>query len=127
MPIPDGLPALDFSVRVDATRSTVVLGGELDLETACLLAGVVDGQIAQGRVRLRVDLAHVRFMDLDGFDALQGAHRRLAARGGGLVLANAGPLVACLARVSGAEHLLEGSSVVQGAGPPGATAVEVGT
>jgi anti-anti-sigma factor len=100
-------PELEFSVRMDARSSTVVLRGELDGETSCLVAGVVDAQIGHGHVHLRVDVGEVAFIDLDGFDALREADDRLRDHGGGLVVVRWGRIVECLAAVSGAEHLLD--------------------
>ncbi len=101
--------ALLLHVTMDTVASTVALRGDLDFETAELLRTAVERQVAQDHVELVVDLAGLEFFDLAGLDALRDAQRRAQARGGRLVVVNHDGFFARVARLCGAESLLDGS------------------
>jgi stage II sporulation protein AA (anti-sigma F factor antagonist) len=67
------------------------LYGELDALACPRVRLAIDAQVAAGVQRLVLDLAHVRFVDSTGLDALFRAARALSKRGGGLALARPSP------------------------------------
>jgi anti-anti-sigma factor len=107
--------ALLLHVSMDTVASTVFLHGELDAETAGLLDRAVERQVAEDHVELVVDVAGLAFFDLAGLDALQAAQRRARAGGGRLVVVNHDAFFARVARLCGAESLLDGSPDASGA------------
>ncbi|WP_298459003.1 STAS domain-containing protein [uncultured Cellulomonas sp.] len=108
IPVDDsGEPTLTFSVTADPV-STIHLGGELDAATGPAVGGVVEEQVAQGHLDLRLDVAGLTFVDLAGFDCLRDLHRRLCARGGGLRVHGYDRLFAEVARICGLDDLLDG-------------------
>jgi anti-sigma B factor antagonist len=71
-----------FSLEITADedgRSTVSVGGELDLATAEQFTSTVRSALAEGAVR--IDLAEVSFMDSAGVRALNTALREAAENG----------------------------------------------
>ncbi|GAB7193187.1 hypothetical protein NUM3379_38960 [Kineococcus sp. NUM-3379] len=99
-------PALRCSVDMDTTRSTVCLTGELDAETAPLLEAVVEGQLQQGHVDIRLDVSGLIFCGVRGLDAMVAAQQRLRAAGGELTLLRPSPFLERVARLCGAGVLL---------------------
>ena len=81
---------LTFSVDTDSSR--ILLRGELDEDTAALLACVVDREVARARTDLCLDLAELAFFDLRGFAAVCSARAAVQATGGRLRITNASDL-----------------------------------
>jgi anti-anti-sigma factor len=119
---PGELSVPPFSVELDDLRRRVRLRGELDEDTAAVVACVIDGQIARGTVDVCVDLAELVFFDLRGFRALWSANERLRAAGGGLRVVNPSPLFSTVATWWGAPELIERSAVLPTPRSPGASA-----
>lgn len=86
----------DFAV--DAVRQGPVdrvrVRGELDMATALLLGGVLDGVYGHRPDQVEIDLSGVTFVDTQGLTMLVAAHRGLAGRGGRLVLRDPSPVAA---------------------------------
>jgi anti-anti-sigma regulatory factor len=110
---------LDFALRVggaDSERVIFFLAGHL-LASVCpgfenFTRSCIDG----GTRRLRLDLADLRSLDLDGVNALLSVHERLAFSGGRLVLTNANAQVMAVLRLFAQPLLASETSVVLGAG-----------
>ena len=82
--------ALEFSIedrRIDADTHVLVVTGELDLFTAPEFKERVMAPIAADVARVVVDLSSASFIDSSSLGVLIGAHRRLRARGGRLMVA----------------------------------------
>ena len=105
-----GAPVLEFSVQADTTTSTIGLRGELDADTAPVLAQAVDRELARQHVDVLVDLSDLVFFDLAGVDALAAAQQRLQHAGGRLRVVNYGDVFASVVEVCGAQSLLGGSA-----------------
>ena len=90
------------SLNSSATISPV---GEIDLDTVGLLSASLADTIASGADRVVVDFAHVTYIDSAGLGALVGAHRRLRAAGGALVLRCEQPRVLRLLTITGLTKL----------------------
>jgi anti-sigma B factor antagonist len=82
--------AIEFGIRdraVDASTHVVSVSGEVDLFTAPEFKQRVMAPIAAGADHVIVDLMETTFIDSSSLGALIGAHRRLKARGGRLIVA----------------------------------------
>jgi anti-sigma B factor antagonist len=97
-----------FSLEVTADkhgRSTVSVGGELDLATAEQFTTTVCSALAGGAVR--IDLAEVSFMDSAGVRALNTALREAAEHGHELLVSDRmQPAVAQILDLTGMSGLL---------------------
>jgi anti-sigma B factor antagonist len=81
--------AIEFRIddeAVDATTHVVAVTGEVDLFTAPEFKQRIAAPIDEGRKRVIVDLSDVTFIDSSSLGVLIGAHKRLALRGGSLVI-----------------------------------------
>lgn len=76
--------------RLQGRTLVASIAGEFDLNIADRVRGALDTAIdANPEVRrMIVDMGSVSFIDSSGAGVLFGRHKRLAARGGGLVIAN---------------------------------------
>jgi anti-sigma B factor antagonist len=90
------------SLNSSATISPV---GEIDLDTVSLLSASLADTIASGADRVVVDFAHVTYIDSAGLGALVGAHKKLRAAGGTLVLRCEQPRVMRLLTITGLTKL----------------------
>lgn len=88
------------TVPVDDQTAVVVLGGELDLWSAPQLKRALTKLLDEGRKRLVLDLAQVRFMDSTALGVLVGVDRRLA-NDERLALAQAGDEVLRMFEITG--------------------------
>jgi anti-sigma B factor antagonist len=82
--------AIDFGISdraVDADTHVVSVSGEVDLFTAPEFKQRVMAPIAAGVDHVIVDLMNTTFIDSSSLGVLIGAHRRLKARGGRLIVA----------------------------------------
>ena len=82
--------AIDFGIRDRAVGSDthiVSVTGEVDLFTAPEFKQRVMAPIAAGVDHVIVDLMETTFIDSSSLGVLIGAHRRLKARGGTLIVA----------------------------------------
>ena len=82
--------AIEFSIddrRLDDDTHVIAVAGEVDLFTAPEFKERVMAPIAAGVERVVVDLSDASFIDSSSLGVLIGAHRRLRARGGRLMVA----------------------------------------
>jgi anti-sigma B factor antagonist len=82
--------AIEFSIedrQVGGKAHVVTVAGEVDLFTAPEFKQRVMSPIAAGIEHVIVDLTRTTFIDSSSLGVLIGAHRRLKARGGRLVVA----------------------------------------
>jgi anti-sigma B factor antagonist len=96
--------ALEFAIedrRVGEDTHVVAVRGEIDLFTAPAFKQHVMAPVAAGRDRVIVDLTETTFIDSSSLGVLIGAHRRLKARGGRLLVACATEAVVKTFRVTG--------------------------
>lgn len=113
-PLPRPRPAGDGP----APRARLALAAAPGDGAPAPLADRLDGLVRAGHRTIEVDLAEVPRLPLAALHLLLDTDRRLRARGGRLVLVNAGARVQRLLATSSTWHLAEG-------GPP-ATASSVG-
>lgn len=88
------------------SSATLVVGGEIDLATAPALREQLLGLVGEGYEHIEVDLDGVDFCDSTGLGVFVGAHRRLRAIDGTLVLTHAQRSVRHLFEVSGLDQVL---------------------
>ena len=82
--------AIEFEItdrKVDDDTHVVAVSGEIDLFTAPEFKQRMSDLIDAGRSRVVVDLSETTFIDSSSLGVLIGAHRRLKARDGRLVVA----------------------------------------
>jgi anti-sigma B factor antagonist len=72
--------------RAEPAHVRLCVTGELDLASAKAFATCVEGQIAEGRRQVHLDLAGVSFVDATGLSVLVQAHQRLLELRGSLIL-----------------------------------------
>lgn len=84
-----------FSANIEANNGTVtvVLIGELDMDTARELNCVLDGLIEQGPDEVILDFSGLSFIDSSGIAALISAQKQLNAQGRKLGVRSPSPLV----------------------------------
>ncbi|MGW0662591.1 anti-sigma factor antagonist [Streptodolium elevatio] len=98
-----------FTVRVTVPapdRARVHVGGEIDMDSGPRIEDLMVRQIADGRVRIEVDLGSVEFMDSSGIHMLLRVRRQAQDAGGGLDVLAAGPRVVRLLEVTGLTEIL---------------------
>ena len=95
---------------VDAETYAVEPHGELDIATSPDLAAALDGAIESGRRFVLLDLGEVWFVDASTLRVMLRAHRRLAKRGGRLVIVCSDPLVARVFEITGLLYVLSVTS-----------------
>jgi anti-sigma B factor antagonist len=96
--------AIDFGISdraVDADTHIVSVSGEVDLFTAPEFKKRVMAPIAAGVDHVIVDLMKTTFIDSSSLGVLIGAHRRLKARGGRLIVACDGEAIVKTFRITG--------------------------
>lgn len=77
---------MDLTVSTSDTGgvAVVTVGGEVDVYTAPQLRSALDEQIAEGRVRLVIDLDGVSFLDSTGLGVLVGRLKLVRKQSGWL-------------------------------------------
>jgi anti-anti-sigma factor len=83
------------------TASRLILAGDLDMATAPLLDRAVDVLVRQGKTKLEIDFAEVRFIDSKGLAILVSASRKLGSDGPSLVLSGLTPSLMRIFEVTG--------------------------
>ena len=78
-------------VTREGDRTIVALRGEVDMNVAPTLRGVLETLVADGDVHLVLDLAALAFIDSSGLSAFVAAHRAARAAGGDIRLRSARP------------------------------------
>jgi anti-sigma B factor antagonist len=105
-PVPR-LPSMLSRIDIVTQDSSATISpvGEIDLDTVGLLSASLSDTIAAGADRVVVDFAHVTYIDSAGLGALVGAHKKLRAAGGALVLLCEHPRVMRLFKITGLTKL----------------------
>ena len=80
---------------------SVVVRGEIDMQTAPQLEGVLDEVIAKGALLVTLDLEQVDFLDSSGLRVILGASNKLADREGQLLLEGASSAVERVLELTG--------------------------
>ncbi len=109
---------LKVSIRSQAGRTVMSVGGEIDLYTAPRLHGeLVTALSGGGPVQIVVDMSGVEFCDSTGMNVLLAAQRRAREQGGDLELASPRPAIRKILQVTGLESVftvLEDPAAVAG-------------
>ena len=98
---------MDYQIHTDGPVSIVELTGDLDVAGAPTLQNALQEIIDSGGQHVVVDLGAVPFMDSSGLGVLVAAHRRMAAVGGRLALANPGPALQKVFQLTRTNRLFE--------------------
>jgi anti-sigma B factor antagonist len=102
--------AIEFGITdraVDATTHVVSVSGEIDLFTAPEFKQRVTAPIAAGVDNVIVDLMETTFIDSSSLGVLIGAHRRLKARGGRLLVACEAESIVKTFRITGLDGVFQ--------------------
>lgn len=105
---------LDIQVAYRDGTLTVVLAGEIDLESVPLMHQAVQEADAPWGTHVVVELSGVTFMDSTGIRALLACYERAQERGGSLSVTGAHDLVERILHLSGVLSLFRPA-------PPGST------
>jgi anti-sigma B factor antagonist len=100
--------AIEFSIqdrRIDGKAHIVAVSGEVDLFTAPEFKQRVTAPIGAGIDCVIVDLTATTFIDSSSLGVLIGAHRRLKARGGRLIVACDGEAILKTFRITGLDSV----------------------
>jgi anti-sigma B factor antagonist len=84
----------------------ILVHGELDIATAPRLAGLLT-RLRERRHPVVLDLSEVAFMDSSGLNVLLDAHAHSRRDGWSFRIRRASPRVARIARLAGADELLD--------------------
>ena len=117
--------AIEFGIKdraVGPKTHVVEVTGEVDLFTAPTFKQRVRAPIAAGIEQLVVDLTGATFVDSSSLGVLIGAHRRLKARGGRLVVACDSEVIVKTFRITGLDGVFRLVDSVQAALGEGAEA-----
>jgi anti-sigma B factor antagonist len=82
---------MDYRTRTENSITVLELSGDLDVSSAPILQTALQEIMDAGGKQVVVELSNVPFMDSSGLGVLVAAHRRMAAIGGTLALANPAP------------------------------------
>ena len=102
--------AIEFAIKdrpVDGNTHVVSVTGEVDLFTAPEFKQRVTAPIAAGVDHVIVDLMDTTFIDSSSLGVLIGAHRRLKARGGGLIVACDAESIVKTFRITGLDGVFQ--------------------
>lgn len=98
---------MEFTTRPVGDLVAVIEGtGRLNMLAAPLLRAAVSSAIAEGRVRVVVNLAHVDFMDSSGLGALISGLKSARQAGGDLRIAAPNPQVSMVLQLSNLDRVL---------------------
>jgi len=88
------------------TTAVLTPVGRLTMTAAGIFTAAVERTLAQGHVRVVVDLAETTFLDSSGLGALVGGLRRARERGGDLRIARAGEQVRAVLTLTTMDRVL---------------------
>jgi anti-anti-sigma factor len=97
---------LSIATRVDLGVARVQLAGELDVNTAPLVADQLTRLVAEGVTSVVVDVANLTFVDSTGLRAILAGREKLQAEGASLVLEGASGVVERVLDMTGLRGLL---------------------
>lgn len=92
-------------VRHKSDVTVVAVDGSLDALTAPDLARAIVDEIAEGRVKLVVDLTAVEFMSSAGLRTLLGGVKESRGHGGDLRIASTNPGIDRVLKISGFDNV----------------------
>ncbi len=95
---------LAITVDRDGETTTIVVAGEVDLETSAALSDALDEVVTARRITL--DLTEVAYMDSTGLRAILVAKDDIERAGGTLEVSAASKIVSRLIEISGVGGLL---------------------
>ncbi|MET9437136.1 STAS domain-containing protein [Streptomyces sp. NPDC006551] len=105
----DAPPVLKTAITRSGPRATVVVAGEIDIDTAAQLRHALGAALSESASRVDVDFAGVDFCDCSGLAVLLWAGRQARARGAALRVVNVtSPLVERLFHTTGTAGILLG-------------------
>jgi anti-sigma B factor antagonist len=102
--------AIEFRIddeSVDADTHVVAVTGEVDLFTVPEFKERIAAPIDAGKHRIVVDLSAVTFIDSSSLGVLIGAHKRLALRGGALVIVCHDRAIVNTFKITGLDEVFE--------------------
>ena len=107
-PLPADIPftELDIAVWSEAQNTVVTLTGELDVETARILASRLAMLHENSRRRLIIDISALTFCDCSGLGALVRADRRAVEAGGWVRLCGTSESVQRIIGITGVQSVL---------------------
>jgi anti-sigma B factor antagonist len=103
---PDARRATLVTIGQDRSRALLRAAGEWDLANAEQLGELLDEQVRAGRRLVRLDVSAVTFIDCACLEVLTGAHRRLLAARGTLVLTGVPARMSRLLHAAGLDGVL---------------------
>ncbi|KAF4406557.1 STAS domain-containing protein [Streptomyces lycii] len=106
------LTSLKFHRRDRGSRATITLAGELDLETAHSVRGVIDNCLGDGIRTVDIDLTLLTFCDVSGLNAFLAASQRTTTVGGTLCLRHPSPMLTRLLNLTATGFLLDDRPLV---------------
>ena len=100
-------PSLLRIDRADSSEAAVlVLGGEIDLSSAHLLADGIEAAVDQGWQRVVLDFGAITFVNSTGLGVMVAATKRLRADGGDLVARSFRGIPAAALAITGLDQFL---------------------
>ena len=105
-PLSTGTNSLAFSVSREADHAVLSVTGNVDAGTEQRFRDALASVLANGVVRIVVDLSRVAFMSSAGIGVLMGVRRVLADAGGSLVLAAPHGEVAQVLSITGVAEVI---------------------
>ncbi len=98
---------MQVSRRAEGAAEIVTLSGTLDASVAPEVRDQLKRIVAEGRVRLVLDLANVNFIDSSGLSALVTAFKAARAAGGDVALANLTPAVRSIVELTRLHRIMD--------------------
>jgi anti-anti-sigma factor len=102
-----GERGLELVRHVDGSRTTLVLDGDLDVQSAPLVQQAVAAAVREGAGDVVVDLRNVSFIDSSGLGVLIACHKRARRESCRLVLRAPSHRVARLLAVTTLDRVLD--------------------
>ncbi|QAY69068.1 STAS domain-containing protein [Xylanimonas protaetiae] len=107
---------MDFQELDEDGFVAIVPRGRLDLITAPPVKARIDDLVREGRSRIVVDLGEVDSVDSSGLGALVGGLKSARQAGGDLRIAQAGPQVLAVLKLTNLDRILAPYDTVEEAG-----------
>jgi anti-sigma B factor antagonist len=92
---------VDVTARTEGGVSILGVSGELDLYTSPKLKAAIEGQLAQGSIRLILNLLNTTYLDSTALSILSEAHREVRRRQGNMGLVFQQPQVTRIFAITG--------------------------
>ena len=105
---------LETHLYRNGSRRTLFVTGELDVATASVLVGAVDGALDGQGGEVCLDFSALKFMDSSGARAVMHAHDKAVSLGSRLVILFPAPVVRRVLELMGLDRVME----IKGGAPP---------